>query len=120
MKDGVEAMSVSEGDYEPDPVFLSSLREARWILLMWVGCFVWTLAVALSSAYPDAVNPDTFGTVFGIPAWVAWGIALPWLLADGVTIWFCLTQMEDADLDIESADELLHESGSESGDGNAE
>ena len=93
--------------FEPDPIYVSGLREGGWILLMWVCCFVWTLVVCLSQGYPDSVDPGNFPTVFGIPAWVAWGIAFPWLVADGVTIWFCLTQMEDADLgaDPDPADE---------------
>ena len=94
------ATHIHDGEaYEPDPVFFSSLREARWILAMWVGCFVWTLTASLTMGYPDTVDPETFPTVLGIPAWVAWGIGLPWLIANVVTIWFCLTQMDDAELE---------------------
>ena len=92
-------------EYEPDPLYTSGLREGKWILLMWVSCFVWTLAVCLTQGYPDSVDPTNFPTVFGIPSWVAWGIAFPWLIADAVTIWFCLTQMEDADLGVDPAPE---------------
>jgi hypothetical protein len=92
-------------DLEPDPLFVASLREARWILLMWLSCFVWALTVCLNFGYPDTVDPLNFPTVFGIPAWVAWGIAFPWLIANVVTIWFCLFVMEDADLG-ETPDEL--------------
>ena len=90
-------------EYEPDPLFVDSLREAGWILLMWVACFVWTLSVCLTQGYPDpgGINPETFPTVLGIPAWVAYGIALPWLIADVVTIWFCIFKMKDADLGTE-------------------
>ena len=66
---------------------------------MWFVCFVWTMAFCLTNAYPASVDPETFSTIFGIPAWVALGIGLPWLIANVVTIWFCMTQMEDADLD---------------------
>lgn len=87
-----------EEDYEPDPIFVDSLNEAGWILLMWLSCFVWTLTVCLTFGYQRDVQPSTFETVLGIPAWVAWGIGLPWLLADIVTIWFCLFRMKDGDL----------------------
>ena len=54
------AIQIHDGEaYEPDPVFLSSLREARWILAMWLGCFVWTLAASLAMGYPDTVDPET-------------------------------------------------------------
>ncbi len=90
-------------EYEPDPLFVDSLREAGWILLMWVACFVWTLSFCLTNGYPKPgdVNPETFSTVLGMPAWVAYGIALPWLIADVVTIWFCIFRMKDADLGTE-------------------
>ncbi|MCP4170295.1 MAG: hypothetical protein GY758_05915 [Fuerstiella sp.] len=88
----------ADPDLEPDPLFVASFREARWILLMWVSCFVWTLTVCLNFGYPETVDPQSFPTVLGIPAWVAWGIAFPWLIANVVTIWFCLCVMEDADL----------------------
>ena len=106
-------------EFELDPVFLSSIRESRWILLMWVGCFAWTLTACLTLGYPDTVDPKTFATVLGIPAWVAWGIGLPWLLANIVTIWFCLTQMEDADLEAGGRDSG-EPSLASSGDGNAD
>ncbi|MEQ9411293.1 MAG: hypothetical protein RIK87_26505 [Fuerstiella sp.] len=93
-------------DYEPDPLFTDSLYEARWILLMWLCCFVWTLTVCLTFGYPTSVQPETFPTVLGIPAWVAFGIALPWLIGDVVTIWFCLFCMKDGDLGADPDDDM--------------
>ena len=84
--------------YELDPILTSSLREARWILWLWLGCFVWTLSVCLSLGYPKTVDPDRFPTVLGLPAWVAWGIVFPWLISNALTIWFCLFRMADGDL----------------------
>ena len=91
-------------DLEPDPLFTDSFREAGLILLMWACCFVWTLTVCLTFGYPDTVTPETFPTVFGIPAWVAWGVVFPWLVADVVTIWFCLFRMKDGDLGSDETD----------------
>ncbi|MDG1894671.1 MAG: hypothetical protein P8J37_07165 [Fuerstiella sp.] len=88
----------ADPDLEPDPLFVAAFRETRWILLMWLSCFAWTLTVCLNFGYPETVDPLNFPMVLGIPAWVAWGIAFPWLIANGVTIWFCLCVMEDADL----------------------
>lgn len=97
-------------DYEPDPLFVDSRHEAGWILLMWACCFAWTMMVCLNYGYPDSIDPATFPTVFGIPAWVAWGIGFPWLVADVVTIWFCLFRMKDADLGSDGSEEDLSES----------
>ena len=100
-----QTASLDDDDFEPDPLFVNSLHEAKWILLMWLSCFAWTLCVCLTQGYPENVTPETFPMVLGIPAWVAYGIALPWCLANIVTIAFCLGYMKDGDLgdDVDSA-----------------
>ncbi|MEZ6061846.1 MAG: DUF997 family protein [Planctomycetaceae bacterium] len=92
-------------EYEPDPIFVSSRREAKWILLMWIACLIWTMAICDTFGYPKAVNPDEFPLVLGIPMWVAVGIVFPWLVANAVTIWFCLAYMQDCDLQEPVSDE---------------
>ena len=37
-------------------------------------------------------------TVSGFPAWVFWGVALPWLVATAWTIFFALRVMEDEEV----------------------
>jgi len=91
-------LGLADSDFEPDPLFVASAREARWILLMWAGCFVWTMWYCLNHGYQTNVDPGSFPTVLGIPEWVALGIALPWCIANVVTIAFCLGYMQDADL----------------------
>ena len=92
------AIPDDESDFEPDPLFVDSLRESKWILGMWLTCFAWTLTVCLTQGYPGSVDPETFPMVLGIPAWVAYGIALPWCLANIATLVFCLGYMRDGDL----------------------
>ena len=96
-------------DYEPDPVFVSSRREAKWILLMWIACLIWTMVICGRLGYPDSVDPEQFATLFGMPRWVAVGIVLPWLAANVVTIWFCLAYMQDHDLEEMASDENVQE-----------
>ncbi len=96
----------NDSDLEPDPLFLDSVREAGWILVLWASCFIWTMYSCLSNGYTKDVDPETFPMVFGMPAWVAWGIALPWLIANAVTIFLCLGYMKDGDLGIEMANDL--------------
>ena len=92
-------------EYEPDPLFIDSLRESRVILVIWLSCFVWTLTVCLTLGYSTNVIPDQFPQVLGLPAWIAWGVALPWLLANIATVIFCLGYMKDADLGEDLADD---------------
>lgn len=92
--------------YELDPFFLTSRREARWILLMWVACFIWTLTVCGLWGYEDSVDPESFPTILGIPRWVAIGIIAPWMVTNVVTFWFCLFYMQDGDLGVEQAEGL--------------
>lgn len=93
-----------DDELEPDPIFLTGLAEGKWILLMWLGCFIWTMTVCLQSGYEVDVTPSTFPTVWGIPAWVAWGICLPWLVANIVTVLFCFFHMKDGDLGGDNSD----------------
>ena len=88
-----------ESDFEssPDPVYQSSLRESRWILVFWAFFFVWVVGYCSLYGYPVEGEPIT--TVLGMPAWVFWGIFVPWIVSGAITIWFALTQIEDHPLD---------------------
>ncbi|MCA9063801.1 MAG: hypothetical protein KDA96_12100 [Planctomycetaceae bacterium] len=101
------ADSADDG-WEPDPVFVSGRREAKWILLMWVTCLAWTITVCSNMGYLDPAAPDidpqTMTLVFGLPRWVFWGIALPWMISNVVSIWFCVCYMRDADLGVDAAE----------------
>lgn len=93
-----ETNSLSE-ELQPDPIFVTGLREAKWILFMWLCCFIWTMSYCINNGYQTEVDPANFPTVFGIPEWVAWGIGLPWIIANVVTIAFCFGYMQDGDLE---------------------
>lgn len=43
--------------------------------------------------------------VWGLPAWVWWGVVVPWGAANLVTLWFCLWFMADDDLGKDWSDE---------------
>lgn len=38
-------------------------------------------------------RPVQLSMVLGLPAWVFWGIVLPWLVVDVVAVWFCFVWM---------------------------
>ena len=81
-----------------DPVFIHSRREAVVIFCVWLAALLWAVPFCYLNGYGQSVDPSTFPTVLGIPAWLFWGILAPWLAADAVTIWFCFFYMQDDDL----------------------
>ncbi len=73
-----------------------SRREARWMLAVWLICFLWVIGYCSAWAYRDDELP--LKIVFGMPAWVFWGIVLPWLGAVVASCLFALFGMADDDL----------------------
>ena len=82
-----------EHDPPLDPVFKSSLRELKWILVIWLFHFVWVVGYCYAYGYLTPETPLT--TVIGMPSWVFWGVFVPWIVATMVSTWFALTQIED-------------------------
>ena len=85
-------------EYDPpvDPVFKTSLRELKWIFVIWFVHFVWVVGYCYAFGYQTQENELT--TVIGMPSWVFWGVFIPWISATLVSTWFALTQIEDHDL----------------------
>ncbi|MEX0701925.1 MAG: hypothetical protein WD069_07500 [Planctomycetales bacterium] len=83
---------------QSDPVYLHSRREARVIFGLWAACLAWTVTYCYLHGFAGHVEASDLETVWGVPSWVFWGIAVPWLLADAFTIWFCFCYMQDDDL----------------------
>ncbi|MGI9440973.1 MAG: hypothetical protein ACR2N1_00825 [Rubripirellula sp.] len=85
-----------------DPVYKSSLRELKWILVIWLVHFLWVVGYCSAFGYMPRRYTLTFSgyitTVIGMPSWVFWGVFVPWISASLVTTWFALTQIEDHDL----------------------
>ena len=78
-----------------DPTFLSARREAIIIFLVWVVCFLWSVPYCYLAGYGAPAAPPHM--LWGIPSWVVWGIAVPWLVADVFTVWMCVAYMSDDD-----------------------
>jgi len=93
-------MSKSELDpgFEYDPVFLHARREAVVIFCVWVTAILWVVPYCYFNAYGGNVDPGSISMVMGIPTWLFWGIFVPWLVADAITIWFCFFYMKDDEL----------------------
>ena len=102
-------------DYQDDPVYRDSLREAGCIMLVWVVCLIWTTGYCYLNGYsthravegdisallPDMSgfdrSPDSLQTPFGlgIPDWVVWGLLLPWGICLLLGGWFCFGFLRD-------------------------
>ncbi len=92
-----------------DVVFLHSRRESIVLLTAFLVFFGWCLGTTFVLGYaPRAPQPvdQTIPTLFGIPRWVFWGVAVPWLGANVFTFWFCLFSMKDDPLG-ETTDECV-------------
>ena len=79
-----------------DPTFLTARREAIIIFLVWVVGFLWSVPYCYLAGYGAPAAPPHM--LWGIPSWVVWGIAVPWLLADAFTVWMCVAYMTDDDV----------------------
>ncbi len=71
----------------------TSRREAGLILGIWGAFALWVLGYA--SLYAYRVDPAEVSLTLGLPSWVFWGIALPWMAATLTTILFSTRIMRD-------------------------
>jgi hypothetical protein len=93
----------------PDPVFEHSRREGLIIMAVWLASTIFCCSVCYFLGYirPDRpLGPDDVHPVFGIPAWMFWGVIVPWLASAVFTFWFAGWYMADDDLGSDHAAEL--------------
>ncbi len=81
-----------------DPLVVHARRETLIILVVFAVCLVWSVSWCYLTGYPEPADGQ-IAKMFGIPAWVFWGVVVPWLAANGFTIWFCLFYMADDPLE---------------------
>ncbi|MCC9598941.1 YhdT family protein [Stieleria sp. JC731] len=89
-------------EFEDSTLLRNSLREAKWILLIWCGCFLWVIGYCCLNGYQTTAQP--LQLTFGFPSWVFWGVLMPWLLATTISVWFALLKIQNDSLEIDSAD----------------
>jgi hypothetical protein len=85
-----------------DPVFLNSRRETLFALITWLVFCIWVVGLCVSRGYD--IDPAKLETTMGMPSWIFWGVGLPWLMANVVTIWFALKFMVDDPLEEPATD----------------
>ena len=77
--------------------FRQASRESVVIVLGWLVFLIWTATVCASGG--GETDGERIATLMGLPRWVVFGVALPWLAACGFTFLFTMFYMKDTDLD---------------------
>lgn len=101
-------MSRAVGD---DPLLVSARREALVTLAIWASALAYTVGYYATHAFPP---PDASGVqpmpelIWGVPAWVVWGVLLPWCVCTALTFFMTGYFMTDGDLGPD-ADEGMDE-----------
>ena len=101
--------------------YRNSLREMRFVTILWFLAFAWTLSYCYLNGYqhaPDAWvvksglatprTPQNLKLVFGMPDWVAYGILAPWLACSAITVVFGKYCMRDDDLGVDKEEDDAH------------
>ncbi len=71
-------------------------REARLVGLIWLVGLIYISSVIVTMGYvPVAERPEVPTLILGMPAWVFWGLWLPWLVQIAVTWWFAVCRLKD-------------------------
>ena len=88
-----------------DQLFLHSRTETRNLLIAFVVFLVWSVGTSYALGY-DVPTADLPQTVWGMPRWVFWGVAVPWLAANVFTVVFCLFGMANDRLEASSDEDV--------------
>ena len=80
----------------PDPVLVSSRREALVIGVLFVVAMTYTVTVCAVMGYNR--DPATLKFVLGFPDWIFWGIVLPWAVCVVASLILGSIFMKDEDL----------------------
>lgn len=86
--------SEPSGTTSGDPLYVNAKRESAVLLAAFAVILVWSISVSYWLGY-DVATADISLTVWGMPRWVFWGIAVPWIASNIFTVVFCLFYMAD-------------------------
>jgi hypothetical protein len=81
----------------------NSLREAKWIMVIWFLSSVWTIGYCSLYGF-QSIDPAHLSMILGMPSWVFWGVAVPWLVTTLASIGFAMGLIREDDLDGSSSD----------------
>ena len=79
-------------------------KQLLFVLGAWLFFCMWVVIVVGIFGYRQgAGSPESL--LFGFPGWVVWGVFVPWLVADAVTVVFALWIIRDGDEEDSGEDE---------------
>ena len=90
------------GDDATRSLVANCRREMKWMFLFWLLALVWV--VGYCSLFGNANEEQPTPTILGLPAWVVWGVFVPWLLSMLFSSFFALRIMADDDLEGSNGD----------------
>jgi Protein of unknown function (DUF997) len=74
-------------------------REGLVIMAAWVLALAWSVGYSRLFGYADSDRAShDLHLILGMPAWVFWGIVVPWAVCLLISVWFCFRFMTDDDL----------------------
>ena len=81
------------------------LKEAKLAFAIWAAGLIYcTLTIVWLGYIPPSARPDTPELVWGMPAWVFWGLWLPWFVQTGLTWWFAIFILKEDEPFVEFPD----------------
>ncbi|MCB1096413.1 MAG: DUF997 family protein [Verrucomicrobiae bacterium] len=87
-----------------DPVSVSSRREMWIVFGVWAVFCIWVVGYCKLNAFVDGGGEVPL--TLGMPSWVFWGVAVPWLAATTFSIVFALFFIQDHELGDGEAGEV--------------
>ncbi len=73
--------------------FKQTKRELGIFLTGWLFFAAWVIIYSYFNAYKDQNKEPSI--TFGMPSWVFWGIAVPWICATAFTVYLSLFVIKD-------------------------
>lgn len=86
-------MTTEADDRKSRAFFLRTRKEALVAGAIWAFFFVWVVGVSYVMGYGE-IDPTLF---MGFPAWVFWGIFLPFIIATIVNCLYAFVYLVDED-----------------------
>ena len=97
-----------DGDFQLDPVYLHARSETIIIVSLCTLFLVITLIICGTMGYDK--SPTEIARVdatMGMPTWVFWGLLVPWVMVNLLTILFCFVWMTEDDLSDPDEEAML-------------
>lgn|SRR5262245_4854861 len=99
-------MPLPRGAPKEQELLRHARREGLLLMAVWLLALIWSVISSWLFGYGR--NPDEIMLILGMPDWVFWGIAVPWLICVAFSVWFCFFYMADDDLGRDPGEESGH------------